>query len=90
METRQPGFWAAALTTYIAALTAFVLRIVARRLKGLTLFFDDYLALAAFVRPQRKVFCDDVKLMSHLGFHDGVYRCESLQLVAFHPFPSCD
>jgi hypothetical protein len=50
MQTKQPDFWAAALTTYTAALVAFVLRIVARKLKGLTLFFDDYLALAAFVR----------------------------------------
>lgn len=49
MESRQPAIWAASLITYFAALIAFGLRLVARRLKRLHLSLDDYLALIAFV-----------------------------------------
>jgi hypothetical protein len=49
MESRQPAMWAASLVTYAAALIAFLLRLLARRLKRVQLAFDDYLALFAFV-----------------------------------------
>lgn len=49
MESRQPSIWAACMITYVAALIAFVLRLVARRIKHTQLALDDYLALVAFL-----------------------------------------
>lgn len=49
MESRQPAVWAASVLTYAVALLAFFLRLYARRLKGVSLNFDDYLSIVAFV-----------------------------------------
>ncbi|KAK8115766.1 hypothetical protein PG984_012268 [Apiospora sp. TS-2023a] len=48
MESRQPEVYGAVTITLVAATTALVLRIIARRMKKMALWFDDYLAMVAW------------------------------------------
>jgi hypothetical protein len=48
--SQQPGAYACTTVTLAAAALALALRMYARRLKGLKLWIDDYLAIFAFVR----------------------------------------
>ena len=45
----QPEVYAAALTTWIAAAIALLLRMVARRMMKMRWVWEDYLAVVAFV-----------------------------------------
>ena len=53
MESRQPEIYVAVTVTLIASTTALILRLVARRWKKLALWFDDYLAIIAWVSEQQ-------------------------------------
>ena len=46
-----PTILAASLTTWLLALIAIALRLVGRRMKGVTLWLDDWLIIAAVVSP---------------------------------------
>lgn len=48
--TLQPNLYAGLIITYVLALVAVVLRLFARRLKKLPLWFDDWFIVAALVR----------------------------------------
>ena len=49
---RRPELYAAALIPYTAAAVALVLRNVARRKTRVTMVWEDYLAIVAFVSTQ--------------------------------------
>ncbi|KAK8085399.1 hypothetical protein PG997_006670 [Apiospora hydei] len=48
MESRQPEIYGAVTITLIASTSALVLRLIARRMKRIALWFDDYLAITAW------------------------------------------
>lgn len=50
-ETKQPVLYAAVITTYGLAVIAVLLRFLARRLRRLDWWLDDWLILVALVRP---------------------------------------
>jgi hypothetical protein len=52
VESRQPGVFAAVITTLAAATVAIVLRFVARRITKVPLWWDDFLCVGAYVRPE--------------------------------------
>lgn len=54
MESRQPEVYGAVTITLVAATAALVLRIIARRMKKLALWFDDYLAMVAWVSEVKR------------------------------------
>lgn len=53
MTGLQPNVFAAISITWAAALTALVLRVVARRMTKMAWWFDDYFCVSAFVSSPR-------------------------------------
>lgn len=50
MESRQNQLWAVLFITFAAATIITILRFLSRRLKRITLSWDDYFALCGYVR----------------------------------------
>ncbi|KAK7943608.1 uncharacterized protein PG986_012721 [Apiospora aurea] len=48
MESRQPEIYGAVTITLIASTSALALRLIARRMKRIALWYDDYLAITAW------------------------------------------
>lgn len=51
---KQAGVWACTIITFIPATLTFILRFYARSLKQIPLWWDDYLAILAFVRISKE------------------------------------
>jgi hypothetical protein len=51
METRQPGAYTCVIVTGVAATITLVLRMVARKLTKVQIWFDDWFAILGYVRP---------------------------------------
>ncbi|KAK7991458.1 hypothetical protein PG988_000252 [Apiospora saccharicola] len=69
MESRQPEVYGAVTITLVAATTALVLRIIARRMKKLALWFDDYLAMVAWAAALAYDIGTYIWLNLGLGLH---------------------
>lgn len=51
MTGRQVSIWLSVAIPWFAALAASVMRLMARRMTKIPLWYDDYLAILAFVSP---------------------------------------
>ncbi|KAK8023472.1 hypothetical protein PG991_006711, partial [Apiospora marii] len=69
MESRQPEVYAAVTITLVAATAALVLRIIARKMKKLALWFDDYLVVFAWVAALAYDIATYIWLDLGLGLH---------------------
>jgi hypothetical protein len=67
--TRQPELYAAAIIPYIAAATALVLRVIARRKTRMPIVWEDYLAIIAFAIGSGFTFLSLYKMRWGLGMH---------------------
>ncbi|KAK8069891.1 hypothetical protein PG994_006507 [Apiospora phragmitis] len=83
MESRQPEIYGAVIITLIAATSALVLRLIARRMKKLALWFDDYLAIVAWgLELGLGLHLDDLHISFDLADH---YR-ELFQFILEHAY----
>lgn len=49
LQSMRPGIYAAILVTLVPAVICFLLRFYARRIKHVSLWWDDHLAVVGFV-----------------------------------------
>ncbi|KAK8045450.1 hypothetical protein PG993_005474 [Apiospora rasikravindrae] len=69
MASRQPEIYGAVTITLIASTSALILRLIARRMKRLTLWFDDYLAIVAWAAALAYDIGTYIWLEIGLGLH---------------------
>ncbi|KAK6845920.1 hypothetical protein PG987_001108 [Apiospora arundinis] len=74
MESRQAEIYGAVTITFIASTSALVLRLIARRSKKLTLWYDDYLAIVAWAAALAYDIGTFIWLELGLGLHLGNLR----------------
>lgn len=74
---RRPELYAAALIPYTAAAVALVLRNVARRKTRITMVWEDYLAIVAFVSAQYR--CRAGNAYVHVDNRDRIHVYQPLQ-----------
>ena len=67
VPNRQPELYAAALIPYTAAAVALTLRLVARQKSRLSLVWEDYLAIVAFVRIRTIQFDQALMVLQLVG-----------------------
>lgn len=69
MADLQPNIYAAVSITLFAALTALILRLKARRITKISLWYDDYFTVVAFVSTTRQPFREN-QLITAEAFRD--------------------